>query len=75
MFSKGDPDPKTAVKLVYFITSSILDSDLEVGLERGNIIGLKLSYLSAIHYNTSGVNSPPWALSPIKMWGLISLTT
>jgi hypothetical protein len=41
--SKGEPDPKIALKSVYFITSSILDSDLDVGLDNGNIIGLKSS--------------------------------
>lgn len=48
-----------ALKLVYFITSSIVASDFEVGLDSGKIIGLKSSSLRDISLKISGVNNPP----------------
>ena len=66
---KGEPAPKIALKLVYSITYSIVASALEVGFDKGKIIGQNPSFQLLISSKISLENKPGVAVKPINIWG------
>src|SRR5258705_10580021 len=63
--AKGEPVATSARPLVQLIKSSAVASDLEVGLERGRMIGRGV--LRAISRTIGSVNAPPADERPMRI--------